>query len=101
MQAALRAEGVEDPSAHLAVVQGSRVGTVLMSRVPFDAAEIERLRAVATQRGFAVLWPASGAASQPLAQLLAEGATAPRWGRLRLDPPTDDRPFCDGAHKKL
>ena len=40
VRAALRAEGVEDPGAHLAVVQGGRVATVLMSRVPFEAAVV-------------------------------------------------------------
>lgn len=93
VQEALRAEGVEDPSAHLVVVQGSRVATVLMSRVPFAAAELARLRSVAIERGFSVLWPGSGPTSESVAQLLAEGAESPRWGALRLAPPTDDRPF--------
>jgi hypothetical protein len=95
MEAALRAEGIADPRAHLAVVQGGRVATVLLSRAPFSAAEAERLRAIAAQRGFEIHLPVSaGAEPAPwLAQLTSKGADALRHDGLRLDPPTDDRPF--------
>ena len=95
VQAALRAEGVADPDAHLAVVQGGRVATVLMSRTPFEAGELARLRDIATARGFDLLLPESSTPerSRWLQDLMEQGPGARRDQGLRLDPPTDDKPF--------
>lgn len=95
VQAALRAEGVANPDAHMVVVQGGRVATVLMSRTPFDTAELARLRTLATERGFDVLLPESNAPerSRWLKDVLQKGPGALREDGLRLDPPTDDTPF--------
>jgi hypothetical protein len=95
VQAALRAEGVADPDAHLAVVQGGRVATVLMSRAPFGADERAKLRDIASARGFELLLPESTAPdrSQLLRQVMDQGSSALRSEGLRLDPPTDDKPF--------
>jgi len=91
VQAALRAEGIANPEAHLAVVQGGQVATVLMSRIPFAGPELERLREVTALRGFELLLPESREPAGPrwLAELSAPGG----HDGLRLDPPTDDRPF--------
>ena len=95
VQAALRAEGVADPDAHLAVVQGGRVATVLMSRIPFEVEELARLRDIATARGFDLLLPESSTPqrSRWLQEVMEKGAGALRDQGLRLDPPTDDKPF--------
>jgi len=94
VQAALRAEGIANAGAHVAVVQGGRVATVLMSRIPFEGRELERLREVTALRGFQLLLPESREAGRSwLAELSAPGDAAPRQDGLRLDPPTDDRPF--------
>lgn len=77
VEAALRASGVADPRAHLAIVQGGGVGTVLMSRTPFSSEERERLAALASERGFVV----------------HDAAPRPPGEGLRLEPPTDDAPF--------
>ncbi|MBL8954408.1 MAG: hypothetical protein JNK82_26760, partial [Myxococcaceae bacterium] len=93
--AALKAEGYTDPLAHLVIVQGGSVATVLMSRSPFTQAERDRLAALATERGFTVHWPLGPAAPADtwVRRLLEEGPVDPRFEGLRLTPPTDDAPF--------
>ncbi|HOU89386.1 MAG TPA: hypothetical protein PLU22_00005, partial [Polyangiaceae bacterium] len=95
VKAALVAEGVPDPEAHVAVVQGAAVGTVLVARSPFTAAEHAALRAEAERRGFVVHLPAAarGAPPGPIAEVFAAGPAAYARHGLRLEPPTDDRPF--------
>ena len=93
--AALRAFGVREPARHLAVIAGGNVSTVLTSRSPFTDAELERLRAVAAERGFDVLFPAPpdpANAADP-ATLLQDGPVALERIGLVMDPPTDDTPF--------
>jgi hypothetical protein len=94
-QEALREEGVTDPNAHLAVVQGGAIGTLLVSRPPFAPSEIDSLAAIARTRGFVVHYPITRDAplDSTIATVVLHGASAfPEHG-LRLDPPTDDRPF--------
>ncbi len=95
VKAALVAEGVADPEAHVAVVQGAAVGTVLVARTPFTAAELAALRAESERRGFVVHLPAAARGSAPglIAEVFAAGPAAYARHGLRLDPPTDDRPF--------
>ncbi len=79
VHAALKAEGIADPLAHMAIFQGGSVGTVLMSRTPFSDAERQRLAELAAERGF-----------------IAHGLPSPadeRYRGLDLSPPTDDAPF--------
>jgi len=94
-RAALVAEGVPDPEAHVAVVQGAAVGTVLVARAPFTAAEQAALRAESERRGFVVHLPLAARDEPPgvIAQVFAAGPAAYARHGLRLDPPTDDRPF--------
>ena len=95
VQAALRAEGVHDPSAHIAVVQGGSVGTVLMSRPPFDQRERDKLRAISDLRGFDMHLPDSNIppGREWVANVAARGPALFRGTGLHLDPPTDDKPF--------
>jgi hypothetical protein len=92
---ALRSAGVQDPAAHLAIVQGGAVATLLMSRRPLDAADLAALDRACAQRGFVRHWPPSAAtppssAIPPL--VLGDGANFQERG-LDVSPPTDDRPF--------
>ncbi len=95
VQQALREEGIANPNAHLIVVQGRTVGTVLVSRSPFSAAEIGRLSQIAAQRGFTVLFPTSAATplDSTVTAVMHGGPSAFAAAGLRLDPPRDDRPF--------
>jgi hypothetical protein len=87
---ALTERGVADPLAHLVLVQGGKVGTVLASNTPFEGRRLATLEAVAKRRGFRVL-----AGNGPF---LEKFFTGPALGNLAergivLEPPTDDRPF--------
>jgi spermidine synthase len=91
----LRLEGVARPEQHVAVAQGGGVGTVLLSRVPFTAEELARLRARSEECGFVVHMPADGLAadSRWISDVFRTGASPFDAAGLRLDPPHDDRPF--------
>jgi spermidine synthase len=94
-QEALRQEGVADPNAHLAVVQGGAIGTLLVSKPPFTHSEIDSLAAIARTRGFDLHYPITNVApaDSTIATVVVRGASAFPDPELRLDPPTDDRPF--------
>jgi len=88
--------GVEEPLAHLAIVRGGFVATVLFSRTPFSAEEIARLGDVTAQRGFEVLWPLPegiGGEELPVQHVLRNGPAALEAYGFHLDAPTDERPF--------
>ncbi|MFT3711184.1 MAG: hypothetical protein QM817_26440 [Archangium sp.] len=89
---ALRQLGVANPQAHLAVLQAGGVGTFLISREPFTAEELERLRGIADERGFTVIWPVETPASM-VASVLRDGVSAVSIPGVDLSPSTDDRPF--------
>ena len=92
---ALAREGLESPERHVAVLQGSAVGTVLVSRPPFTAADLTKIGRVAAARGFTVHLPRAAATTPDdrLAQLFAAGPDAFADQGVDLSPPTDDRPF--------
>ena len=91
VKTALEAEGVAAPLEHMALVQGGAVGTVLMSRLPFDAPRLGELSRLCAERGFLLVYPGGGG------KLLAQALESPRLTvgqtELRLDAPTDDSPF--------
>jgi hypothetical protein len=95
VRAALAAEGVREPDAHLALVQGGEVGTVLVSRRPWDEAEKIHLADISARLGFVLHWPRAAESTGPdfVRRVLAEGSALYRPLGLSLDPPTDDRPF--------
>jgi len=92
---ALRSLGVEEPQRHIAVVGGGRVGTLLVSRTPWSQDEIERLEAIATERGFLVLWPLPEASPEDslVTRSIRYGPGILDGYGVDLSPPTDDRPF--------
>jgi hypothetical protein len=94
-QAALRAEGVAAPDAHLALIQGGDVGTVLVSRRGWDDAGRIRLAEISDRLGFVLHWPDArqGVSRNFAGRVLAEGPALYRPLGLYLDPPSDDRPF--------
>jgi hypothetical protein len=90
---ALRLEGVAEPRAHLAIVQGGGVATVLMSREPFTGPRGDALARVCRQRGFQQLWPVPPGGDARLAALLQRGPRGLGGLGIDLTPPRDDRPF--------
>ncbi len=100
---ALRRRGAMNAAMHVIAVRekaedigafGS-LDTVLISRRPFSAADIERARTVAAEAGMEVLYVPGVRAGNPFAGLLA--AEDPRivWRSYPYDisPVSDDRPF--------
>lgn len=87
---ALRQQGVADPLAHLAMVDAGSVTTLLVSREPLTEADRRRLDEMCAARGFVRQLPA---ADSDAARILAGGVAAFAGSGLRLDPPTDDRPY--------
>jgi hypothetical protein len=90
---ALRAEGVEDPFAHIAVVQGGSVATVLMSRRAFRTEEVRQLHDVCEERGFVLLHPSDAAGGTLISDLVRDSAEVMESVPIDLSPPSDDRPF--------
>jgi hypothetical protein len=90
---ALRAEGVSDPFAHIAVAQASAAATVLMSRRPFDPALVRRLRDVCEERGFTLLHPGGPPGGTLMSQIVRDSDEVVRSVPVDLSPPSDDRPF--------
>jgi hypothetical protein len=112
-----------DPRQHLAVVRFDRLATFILKKSPFTVPEIARLRAVADELGFSILYVPgltdAAVASDTAGPLDASGADSPlemtRTGTSPLDytrlinaenrqqffdayplditPTTDDRPF--------
>ncbi len=102
---ALRREGIEDPTRHIAVVRTRReltsvpsLATILMKRSPFTDEELANLFEWASEMRFAVAYaptPEGGVLGEPdLVELVGSGAD-----RLALTRPydlsivTDERPF--------
>lgn len=92
---ALQQAGVTEPGRHLAVVQGTAVATLLVSRRPFDEADLAAIDRVAETRGFVRHWPPGPGTprNSPIPPLLRLGKAAFAERGLDLEPPTDDRPF--------
>jgi hypothetical protein len=94
-RASLSAFGVADPTAHMAVVVAESVGTLLVSKRPFDGADLARLDEVAAERGFQRLYPpVPGRAPNRFLADTAEDSL--EWMEelgLNTRPPTDDSPY--------
>jgi hypothetical protein len=91
----LMREGITYPNDHIAVVRGGGVGTVLVSKTPFSRAEVATLGQLCQQRGFSLLFPQTPTSgpNSLVADMLLKGPSSIREKSIRLDPPTDDKPF--------
>lgn len=91
--------GVERPLSHLVLLQTNNVATLLMSREPFSAADIDKVHRDASLIGLNVLLTPRDAPKHPtLAQLVQQPTREAMWAwsseqQLDLTPPTDQRPF--------
>jgi hypothetical protein len=92
---ALRREGAAEPEKHLGVVQSWSVGTFLVSKTPFDDADVKKLDAICEERGFRRHWPKhEGTPGDSVVAAVLEGRVAD-YEKIGVDlsPATDDRPF--------
>ena len=91
---ALSREGVETPREHIAVISGSYVASVLISRVPFTKERVDTLTQVASERGFLVHWPiAALTMGSEVTEALTSNPPPDDMAGHDLSPTTDDRPF--------
>jgi hypothetical protein len=97
---ALRRRGVERPERNVVVVLGQDIlsplsGTTLARTRPWTAAELARLRTLASERGKGVAFAPGGPYRLEWAQLARAPSTEAFCTSYRLDvcAPTDDRPF--------
>ncbi len=93
---ALDLEGLAAPLDHVAVVQASAMGTVLVARHSWTGERLARLRAVCAERGFTLHWPAGDAddlAAPLVVRTLRGGTAALHASGFEIAPPTDDKPF--------
>src|SRR5436190_2491900 len=92
----------------IAIVRHDRVATFLLKKTPFSPADVSRLRHVAQQLGFDVLYAPGDPENAPIADEQVDGAATADYARLvrssdpqrfydtfRADvrPTSDDRPF--------
>lgn len=91
--------GFADPRAHIFVASTGNVATMVLSKEPLTAANLERLERLSAELEFDVLLrPTALPEAQLLTQIvttasMAELERTTRTFRLDLTPPTDNRPF--------
>jgi spermidine synthase len=98
--ASLDAVGVTSPRAHLVLIrttpqQGIGVGTLLVSRTPFDAADVDRLTAQAEALRFETILNPQVVRDETIARLTSDGDLSQFLADypINISAPTDDSPF--------
>lgn len=94
--ASLRAMGIENPRDHIAIVSAESVGTLLTSKQPFSASDLQRLGEICEERGFVQLYPVVPGSVPPnrfIASTVHEGLAPLAESGINTDPPTDDSPY--------
>ncbi|HEX9874377.1 MAG TPA: hypothetical protein VGA43_08445 [Deferrimonas sp.] len=102
--ALLKEEGVADPAAHLAIIKERGLANFMLKRSPFKSEEIARLRELARQKEFDVVFlPDSRSGTGPFPELIASGGSAEYYRAYPFDitPTSDDRPFFHYMYKPL
>ena len=94
-RAAVLEAGFEHPERHMLLVSAGAVGTLLISKTPYERADIERLREIARERGFIIHYPVvPGHAGDEVYTDLIEGRIGfLRDGGYNTEPPRDDSPY--------
>lgn len=106
-RSALLDHGISDVRKHILLVrvnynskkgdqiEGTGVGTLLVSKSPFSATDVERIKQVCHEMGFDLLLSPENAADEMLAKLAADTEDRKLLDRfpVRIDAPTDDSPF--------
>ena len=97
--AALLADGVEQPAAHVAMIANLQIATLLVSNEPLAPADIETLTKTCAEYGYTpVVIPGRPSPLPVLDQILAartrdELLATTREQALNYDPPTDESPY--------
>lgn len=97
--ASLLQMGITNPSAHLAMVTAGGISTLLLSKQPFQEAELATLRKLTTDLHYdLVIVPNQAPANDVLRQIITarsldQLATAVATGPLNYEPPTDENPY--------
>jgi hypothetical protein len=92
----LKAQGVPDPAAHIAVVRERGLANFMLKKTPFTPEEVARLRAVCAEKSFEVVFlPDRRDGSGAYQRLIASGGSAEFHATFPYDisPTDDDRPF--------
>jgi hypothetical protein len=101
--AALLELGARDPRAHIALITGGPVTTLIIGRNPLTPEDEATLDRIATEKGFvALVLPSRRTTAEPLELVLSsksrsELESASLQDALDLRPSTDDRPFFFNA----
>lgn len=98
---------VDHPLDHIAIVYspapyGAFLATVVVNRAPFTKAELDKLVALSTERGFQMLWPKHPELSSDLdfdVEAFAKGIPRDETAFANPSPPTDDNPFFFNVSK--
>ncbi len=94
--------GIENPRDHMIIIRYAvdakntvGVGTVLVSKVPFSAADIEQVRSVSKEMGFDVILSSTDALDATFEKITSrsEYTSFVKNYPLDISAPTDDRPF--------
>jgi hypothetical protein len=92
-------EGVQNPRAHLALLQSEHVATLLVCKRPFSEQDIDRMQSESVRMGFNMMLTPRKLPGHPTLRQLIEQPTREaleHWASLQqldLTPPTDARPF--------
>ena len=103
--ASLKDAGISSPQQHMLLIRNIRatrdreqpesVGTLLVSRTPFTAQDIDKLRGVSRDMEFEMVLDGQ-AAADPVLQTLTSGGDVEAFAKtypINIAPPTDDSPF--------
>ena len=96
---ALLESGAKEPQRHLAMMHAGMITTLIVAKTPLTPTDEERLRQIARERGFSILFsPSEPTTAERLRQVVAARSRAELDQVALVDlldfrPSTDDRPF--------
>lgn len=95
--AMLLSEGVVDPSRNIALVSSARIATILVSNQPFSDEDLRKLRSIADQMKFKILFFPGEPTHVPELRKIAEANTVAELARLRYAGDFDYSPAFDSS----
>ncbi len=90
---------IENPRAHVILLQNQHIATLLMSPLPFSRTDLDRMQQLAVERGFNMMLTPRKLPANPLLEQVAELGSPQAledWADdqlLDLSAPTDAKPF--------
>jgi hypothetical protein len=95
--ATLLAEGAADPSSHVALLSSGPVATILVSNRPFSEADLVKLRSIAGQLQFTIIYLPGDTPSVPELRAIMSSRTLDQLARVRTPHQLDDSPVFDSS----